>query len=109
MSHEREVVVTGMGAVTPLGIGVDALWSGVREGRSGIDWLSYADDLDPVGFPVRFGGEVKDFDVQRHLARNCEVRLEKGVQLGLVAGQEALREGRRMDGEDEMLGADRVV
>lgn len=109
MSAEREAVVTGMGAVTPLGIGVEPLWGGVCEGRSGIDWLSYADELDPQQFPVRFAGEVKEFDVQQHLARNCEVRLEKGVQMGLAAARQALGQARLIDEQDDLLDASLAI
>jgi 3-oxoacyl-[acyl-carrier-protein] synthase II len=85
----REVVVTGMGVVSPFGIGVDSLWDAVSRGHSGIDWLRSL-DLDPENYPVRHGGEVADMDVDKLLERHCEVRVEKSVQMGLVAAQEAL-------------------
>jgi 3-oxoacyl-(acyl-carrier-protein) synthase len=109
MSPHRDVVVTGMGAVTSLGVGVSPLWAAVRGGRSGVDWLSFAEDLDPNQFPVRFAGEVKNFDVEQHLSRNCEVRHEKGVQMGLVAGQEALRQARLINQQDRLHDEDQVI
>lgn len=53
------VVVTGMGAVTPHGIGLDAAWAGVIEGRSAISGITR---FDPTGFPVRFGAQVPELD-----------------------------------------------
>jgi 3-oxoacyl-[acyl-carrier-protein] synthase II len=86
----REVVVTGMGAVSPFGVGVAPLWNGVSAGQSGIDWIQSLGELDPAIFPVRYGGEVAGFDVDTLLSKHCEVRLEKSVQMGLVAGHQAL-------------------
>ncbi|MFM7781667.1 MAG: beta-ketoacyl synthase N-terminal-like domain-containing protein, partial [Candidatus Limnocylindrus sp.] len=59
MSEAHRVVVTGMGAVSPLGRGVDALWSGLLAGRSGIRPL---EGLDLAGQEVDFGGQVPNFD-----------------------------------------------
>lgn len=101
----REPVVTGMGAVTPFGVGVNALWNGVCAGRSGVDWFDISPDLDPTSYPVRYGGEVKGFNVDDHLQKHCDVRLERSVQMGLVATQEALRQARLLDASDELLDA----
>src|SRR4051794_5932643 len=97
----REVVVTGMGAVTPLGIGADALWNGTRDGVSGIDWLESLPDLDPTVYPVRYAAEVKQFSVDEHLQQHCEVRGERSVQMGLVAAREALQQARLLDSADK--------
>jgi 3-oxoacyl-[acyl-carrier-protein] synthase II len=86
----REVVVTGMGAVSPFGIGVAPLWRGIRAGQSGIDWIEDTLDLNPSLYPTRYAGAVKQFSVDEHLKRHCEVRGEKSVQMGLVAAREAL-------------------
>ena len=86
----RDVVVTGMGAVSPLGVGVAPLWNGVSAGQSGINWIKSLGELDPAIYPVRYGGEVTGFDFDTLLSKHCEVRLEKSVQMGLVASQEAL-------------------
>src|ERR1700735_5252288 len=88
----REVVVTGRGAVTPYGIGCDALWAGVSQGQSGVGAIESLGELDAEHYPVRYGAEVKRFNVDERLKRHCEVRDEKSVQVGLVAAREALRE-----------------
>jgi 3-oxoacyl-[acyl-carrier-protein] synthase II len=98
----REVVVTGMGAVSPLGIGVARLWQGIRAGQSGIDWIEDTLDLDPSFYPTRYAGAVKQFAVDEHLNRHCEVRNEKSVQMGLVAAREALAQAGLLTA-DELL------
>lgn len=101
--ERREVVVTGMGAVTPFGVGVKALWDGVRNGRSGVDWLQFSSDLDPQIYPVRYAAEVKGFSVDDHLKQHCEVRVERSVQMGLVAAQEAMRQANLVNDCDKPI------
>lgn len=101
--RHREVIVTGMGAVTPFGIGVDDLWDGVRSGRSGVDWLQVLPDLDPAIYPVRYAAEVKGFSVDEHLKQHCDVRLERSVQMGLVASREALQQACLLDDSEKLL------
>jgi 3-oxoacyl-[acyl-carrier-protein] synthase II len=55
----RRVVITGTGAVTPLGNDMETTWSGLLAGRSGIDTIHA---FDPSDFPVRIAGEVKEYD-----------------------------------------------
>jgi 3-oxoacyl-[acyl-carrier-protein] synthase II len=86
----REVVVSGVGAVSPFGVGAEALWQHVCSGQSGIDWIGCLGELDPEFYPVRYAGEVTNFNVDLLLKKPTEVRLEKSVQMALVAAQEAL-------------------
>ena len=72
---------------------------GVAGGKSGISWIESLGELDPDNYPVRYAGEVRNFDVDRLLEKQSEVRLEKSVQMALVAAQEALEQaGSSMDG-----------
>jgi 3-oxoacyl-[acyl-carrier-protein] synthase II len=83
----RRVVVTGLGAVTPLGNDAASTWRAAVEGRSGIDWIRA---FDPSGFPVRIAAEVKDFDPDG-IASPKEVRkLERNVLLALASAREAM-------------------
>lgn len=59
----RRVVITGMGAVTPIGNDVDSLWQGIKEGRCGIDRITRFDTAD---YKVKLAGEVKDLDIDRY-------------------------------------------
>ncbi|MDF2440764.1 MAG: 3-oxoacyl-[acyl-carrier-protein] synthase [Abditibacteriota bacterium] len=86
MQHER-VVVTGYGAITPLGTGVPEFWQGVQEGRSGIDVLTI---IDPTRHSTRFGGEVKNFDPETYIDRKEARRMDRVAQLAIVASDEAL-------------------
>jgi 3-oxoacyl-[acyl-carrier-protein] synthase II len=96
----REVVITGMGSVTPYGIGCDALWAGASQGTSGVSWIESLGELDPELYPVRYGAQVKRFSVDEQLKRHCEVRDEKSVQMGLVAARDALCDARLLDESD---------
>jgi 3-oxoacyl-[acyl-carrier-protein] synthase II len=83
----RRVVVTGLGAVTPIGNDVETSWASALAGRSGVDWIRA---FDPSEFPVRVAAEVKDFD-PTGVASPKEVRkLERYVLLSLAAAKEAV-------------------
>ena len=84
----RRVVVTGLGIVSPVGIGLDASWSAILAGRSGIGPITR---FDASGFPVRIVGEVKDFDVTKWLSAKEARRYDTFVHYGLVAAMEAIR------------------
>lgn len=85
---ERRVVITGMGAVSPLGLDVPALWSGIIEARSGIAPITL---FNPEGFETRFAGEVKGFDAANYMDRKEARRTDRFIQLAIAATQEALR------------------
>src|SRR5579872_5597456 len=83
----RRVVVTGLGAVTPIGNDARSSWRAAVAGESGIDFIR---SFDASGFPVRIAGEVKDFDPTA-IASPKEVRkLERNVLLALGAAREAV-------------------
>src|SRR6266704_3278398 len=83
----RRVVVTGLGAVTPLGNDARSTWRAAVAGESGIDWIR---SFDPGDAPVRIAAEVKDFDATQ-VASSKEVRkLERNVLLALGAAREAM-------------------
>ena len=87
MSTAHRVVVTGMGALSPLGRGVDALWSGLLAGRSGIRRL---EGLDLTGQEVDFGGQVPNFDPSDILEAKQIKRLDRFSHLAIAASVEAL-------------------
>jgi 3-oxoacyl-[acyl-carrier-protein] synthase II len=86
---DRRVVVTGMGAVTPVGLDVASTWDAIIHGRSGVGPVQLFDvsDLD-----VRIAGEVKNFDPTLYLDKKEARRMDRFLQLGMVAAQEALRD-----------------
>ncbi|MEO8975610.1 MAG: beta-ketoacyl-ACP synthase II [Casimicrobiaceae bacterium] len=85
----RRVVVTGLGIVCPVGIGVAESWAAIVAGRSGIARITR---FDPTHFPSRIAGEVKDFDVCRWLSAKEARRYDTFIHYGLVAAMEAVHE-----------------
>ncbi|HNQ21969.1 MAG TPA: beta-ketoacyl-ACP synthase II [Phycisphaerae bacterium] len=95
---ERRVVVTGMGAVTPLGCCVDAFWDALVSGRSGVATITR---FDPTGFPVRIAGECRTFDPSATIDSKTLKRLDRFVQFALVSCREAVASsGFSADRED---------
>ena len=85
----RRVVVTGMGIVSPVGIGLSAAWANILAARSGIATITR---FDPSAFPSRIAGEVKDFDVTQYLSGKDARRYDTFVHYGQVATIEAVRD-----------------
>jgi 3-oxoacyl-[acyl-carrier-protein] synthase II len=82
----RRVVVTGLGAVTPLGLDAQTTWDAAVAGRSGVDWIRSFDASD---FPVRIASEVKDFEPEAVVGPKDARRLERNVVLAVAASREA--------------------
>jgi 3-oxoacyl-[acyl-carrier-protein] synthase II len=87
----RRVVVTGMGAVTPLGNDVPTFWANLVAGRSGVRTI---EAFDPSRSCSRVAGEVRDFDPSGVLDRKAQRRNDRFTQLALVAAAEAMRDAR---------------
>src|SRR5215218_4527319 len=92
----RRVVVTGLGAVTPLGNDARSTWEAALAGRSGIDWIR---SFDAGDFPVRVAAEVKDFDPSSVVPAKEARRLERNVVLAVGAAREAVADAA-LDGFD---------
>lgn len=101
----RDVVVTGLGAVSACGVGRQRLWEGVSNGRSGVDWIQR---FDVSGWPVRFAGEVRDCNHDALLARAAGLRRDKSLKFGLIAAREALLQARLIDDQDR-VAADATI
>src|SRR4051794_41223486 len=80
----RRVVVTGLGAVTPLGNDARSTWAAALAGQSGIDWIR---SFDASEFPVRVAAEVKDFDGSTVVPPKEARRLERNVLLAVAAAR----------------------
>ena len=83
-TSERKVVVTGIGPVTPVGIGRQAFWEALTAGRSGLGEVTLFDAAD---FPVRIAGEVKDFEAGDWMDRKAARRTDRVVHLAVAAGR----------------------
>ena len=86
----RRVAVTGMGIVSPVGIGLAQAWSSILAAKSGIAQITR---FDASAFPSRIAGEVKNFDVAQYLSGKEARRYDTFIHYGLVATSEAIRDG----------------
>src|ERR1051326_512319 len=86
MAEARRVVVTGLGAVSPVGNCVGDAWSNLLGGCSGIDTITL---FDTTGFEVRIGGEVKNLKPEEHIASKELRHMDRGSKFALVAAKEA--------------------
>ena len=91
----RRVVITGLSAVSPFGLGVEALWENVRAGKSAIRPITL---FDTEQFPVKFGGEVADYDPLAHFSKKDVRHLDRVTQFALLASDEA-----RQDAELDLV------
>lgn len=85
------VVVTGLGSVTPLGIGIPRLWNGLVEGKSGIRPFPHFDASD---WPVQIGGYIEEFDPTNYISSKEARRMARFTQLALAATDEAVEDSQ---------------
>ena len=90
----RRIVVTGVGAVTPLGINAEDTWQGLLNGKSGIVPI---DQFDASAFPTRFGGAVPGFDITRYISAKEARRMDVFLQYGMAAGIQAVEDAGLSD------------
>ena len=95
---KKRVVVTGMGAITPIGNSVDEFWSGVRAGKVGIGPITKFDTSD---YKVKIAAEVKGFQAKEHMDFKAAKRMEAFSQYAVAAAKEAFADaGLDMEKED---------
>jgi 3-oxoacyl-[acyl-carrier-protein] synthase II len=87
MSDARRVVITGIGAITPIGLGVDGLWAGLRRRTSAVSCITR---FDPTVFKSRIAGEVSDFFASDHIEERRARRLDRFSQFTIAATRMAL-------------------
>ncbi|HEX8133587.1 MAG TPA: beta-ketoacyl-ACP synthase II [Actinomycetes bacterium] len=87
----RRVVVTGLGAVTPVGVGAKAYWDAIIAGRSGVGPLTL---VDPEPVPSKVAAECRDFDPAASLGPKAAKRLDRSVQFALTSAREAWEDAR---------------
>jgi 3-oxoacyl-[acyl-carrier-protein] synthase II len=97
----RRVVITGLGIVSPIGIGVDTFWKSALAGRSGVSAIPAFTDMPLEAYRSQVAGQVLDFDVDRLPKTVQPERLDRYAQLALLAASEALEDaGLRMEREN---------
>ena len=93
---ERRVVVTGIGCVSPLGIGVDETWKGIVEGRSGITRITR---FDTSNLPSQIAGEVKNFKPQDVMPEKLVSRVDSFIQYAIASARMALEDAKLVEVE----------
>ena len=85
----RRVVVTGIGIISPLGIGIEENWSAIINGRSGIGPITR---FDVESFPVKFAGEVKGFDAEQYMEHKEVKKMDRFIHFAVAASEQALKD-----------------
>ena len=97
----RRVVVTGLGAITPIGNSVEEFWNGVKAEKIGFDRISYFDVTD---YRAKLAAQVKDFDPAQHMDKKAARRMEQFCQFAVAAAGEAIKDaGLDMEKEDPYM------
>ncbi|HLS06595.1 MAG TPA: beta-ketoacyl-ACP synthase II [Bacillota bacterium] len=94
---ERRVVITGLGAISPVGNDVETMWENIIAGKSGIDYISR---VDREQFPVHVAAEVKDFDAKQYIDRKDIRRMDLFTQYAVVASKMAVTDANLTINED---------
>lgn len=101
MDKNRRVVVTGMGAITPIGNSVEEFWSGIKEGKTGFGPITYFDTAD---YRCKLSAEVKDFDPTQYMDKKSARRMEQFCQFAVAAAGQAIADaGLIMEQEDPYM------
>ena len=87
--NKRRVVITGMGAITPIGIGLNEYWEGLIEGRNGVDLITH---FDTTKFDTKFAAEVKNFKPEDYLDKKAIRRLDPFAQFAVVSADMAMQD-----------------
>lgn len=99
---EQKLVITGMGAVTPIGIGVDAYWSALVEGQCGVGKITR---FDASELPVQIAAELKDFDPTAYMPKTLARTMDPFMQFAFVAAEEALKNSElSIESESDRIG-----
>ncbi len=94
----KRVVVTGVGAITPIGKNCNDFWDGIKEGRNGVDTITAFDVTD---FKCKVAAEIKDFDAAEYIDKKDARKMDRYTQFGFIAAREAFENsGLDMEKED---------
>ena len=101
MGKNRRVVITGMGAITPIGNSVEEFWNGIKEGKTGFGSITYFDTAD---YRCKLAAEVKDFDPTQYMDKKSARRMEQFCQFAVAAAGQAIADaGLIMEQEDPYM------
>lgn len=101
MGKNRRVVITGMGAITPIGNSVEEFWNGIKEGKTGFGPITYFDTAD---YRCKLAAEVKDFDPTQYMDKKSARRMEQFCQFAVAAAGQAIADaGLIIEQEDPYM------
>ena len=102
-NNSHRVVVTGMGAITPLGNSVDEYWQNLVDGVSGVDWITI---VDPGPYPAKVSGDIHDFAPEDYMDRKAARRMARFSQYAVAASRQAVEDSGLKEGDvaPERLG-----
>ena len=101
MGKNRRVVITGMGAITPIGNSVEEFWNGIKEDKTGFGPITYFDTAD---YRCKLAAEVKDFDPAQYMDKKSARRMEQFCQFAVAAAGQAIADaGLTMEQEDPYM------
>lgn len=86
---ERRVVITGLGAITPIGNNVEEFWKGIKTGKCGIAEIT---EFDTEDYKVKLAGEVKNYNPEEYFDKRSSKRLDKFSQFAIIASKEAMKD-----------------
>lgn len=86
---KRRVVVTGLGAITPIGNNVEDFWKGIKQGKCGIDEITL---FDTTNFKAKLAGEVKNYNPEDFLDKKSAKRLDRFSQFAVIASKQAMKD-----------------
>jgi len=86
---DKRVVVTGIGAITPIGKTAPEFWNGLISGKNGVHTI---ENFDTTDFPTKFGAQIPDYDVSDYFDRKQSRRMDRVCQYALIAAEEAIKD-----------------
>ena len=93
-SSSRRVVLSGIGVVTPIGLGAESFWAGLKEGKGGVHPIT---SFDPAALATRFAGQVNGFDAKKYVSKEGRKQIRvmaRAIQLAVGAAQLAMDDGK---------------
>ena len=104
--NNRRVVVTGLGAITPIGNNVEDFWKGIKEGTCGIDEITLFDTSD---FKAKLAGEVKNYNPEDFLDKKSAKRLDRFSQFAVIASKEAMKDSGISEENTDMTRVGAII
>lgn len=104
--NNRRVVVTGLGAITPIGNNVEDFWNGIKQGKCGIDEIKL---FDTTNFKAKLAGEVKDYNPEDFLDKKSAKRLDRFSQFAVIASKEAMKDSGISEENTDMTRVGAII